>query len=64
MTRIFGSENPDQFNVDDFITDAQEPDDDDDDDDDIWLDFSKDPPLDTSLDGENADVVLEECWPN
>lgn len=63
MTKIFGSEDPDQFNVDDFVTDAQEPDDDDDNDD-IWLDFARNPPLDTSLDGENADFVLQECWPN
>ena len=63
MTKIFGSENPVGFNVDDFVTDAQEPDDDDDNDD-ICLDFSRDPPLDTSLDGENADIVLQECWPN
>ena len=65
MRQVFGSDNPDQVNIDDFITDAQEPESDDDDDE-IWLDFSKEPPKPINLDDtdDEADVVLQECWPN
>ena len=65
MRQVFGSDNPDRVDVDDFITDAQEPVSDDDDDE-IWLDFDRDPPLNISLNDSNtnADVVLQECWPN
>ena len=65
MRQVFGSDNPNRVDVDDFITDAQEPVSDDDDDE-IWLDFDRDPPLNISLNDSNtnADVVLQECWPN
>ena len=62
MTKLFGSESP-QLDIDDFITDAQEPVSDDDDDD-IWLDFARDPPFHTFQNEDDADIVLQECWPN
>lgn len=57
MSQIFGSDNPDQLDIADFVTDAQHPVfDKDADADDIELDFANDIEFDT-----DEDVVLFEA---
>ena len=65
MRQVFGSDNPDQLDIDDFITDAQEPQSDDDDDE-IWLNFAEEPPKPINLDDtdDEANAILQQCWPN